>query len=310
MSGQLTDEEGMKVMFCPGFKVPLIMVKSDGGYTYDTSDVATIHQRLFDENGTWLIYVTDAGQATHFHTIFSAAKMLGWLDTSVVRCEHVGFGVVLGEDKKKFKTRSGDTVRLMDLLDEGVRRAEEKLKEKGRDKVLSPEEMDQAMKSVAYGCIKYADLSKNRCHDYIFSFDRMLDDRGNTAAYLLYAYTRIRSIARLANVSEEKLKAAAHTTKIILDHEKEWKLAKCIMRFPDVIEKILADLLLHSLCDYIYELATTFTEFYDQCYCVEKDRQTGEIININMSRLLLCEATASVIRTSFHILGIQPVQKM
>lgn len=310
MSEHIQIEDGMKVMFCPGFKVPLIMIKSDGGFTYDTSDVATIHQRLFDENGTWLIYVTDAGQSTHFHTVFSAAEMLGWLDKNIVRCEHVGFGVVLGEDKKKFKTRSGDTVRLMDLLDEGVRRAENKLKEKGRDKVLTAEEMDQAMKAVAYSCIKYADLSKNRCHDYIFSFDRMLDDRGNTAAYLLYAYTRIRSIARLANVSEEKLKAAAHTMKIVLDHEKEWKLAKCIIRFPDVIEKILDDLLLHSLCDYIYELATVFTEFYDQCYCVEKDRQTGEIININMSRLLLCEATASVIRTGFHILGIQPVQKM
>ncbi|KAK6183375.1 hypothetical protein SNE40_010870 [Patella caerulea] len=236
--------------------------------------------------------------------------MIGWLNPSVHRVEHVSFGVVLGEDKKKFKTRSGETVRLVDLLDEGIKRAEAKLKEKERDKVLTKEELEQAKSSVAYGCIKYADLSHNRTHDYVFSFDKMLDDRGNTAAYLLYAYTRIRSIARLANVSEEDLTKAAKTTKIELDHEKEYKLAKCVLRFPEIILKLLDDLYLHTLCDYLYELTTTFTEFYDNCYCVEKDRTTGKIIKINMSRLLLCEATANVINTGFKILGINALQKM
>ncbi|XP_028277896.1 arginine--tRNA ligase, cytoplasmic [Parambassis ranga] len=176
--------------------------------------------------------------------------------------------------------------------------------------VLTPEELTRAQRAVAFGCIKYADLSHNRINDYVFSFDKMLDDRGNTAAYLLYAFTRIRSIARLANINEPALRKAAETTEVLLDHEKEWKLGKCILRFPEILQKILDDLLLHTLCDYLYELATTFTEFYDSCYCVEKDRQTGEVVKINMWRMLLCEATAAIMAKGFDILGINPVQRM
>ncbi|XP_072803357.1 arginine--tRNA ligase, cytoplasmic isoform X2 [Vicugna pacos] len=231
-------DDGRKVVFVPGCSVPLTVVKSDGGYTYDTSDLAAIKQRLFEEKADMIIYVVDSGQ------------------------------------------------------------------------VLTTEELKAAQTSVAYGCIKYADLSHNRLNDYIFSFDKMLDDRGNTAAYLLYAFTRIRSIARLANIDEEMLRKAARETKIILDHEKEWKLGRCILRFPEVLQKILDDLLLHTLCDYIYELATTFTEFYDSCYCVEKDRQTGEVLKVNTWRLLLCEAVAAVMAKGFDILGIKPVQRM
>ncbi|ESO84457.1 hypothetical protein LOTGIDRAFT_196660 [Lottia gigantea] len=303
-------EDGRTIMFVEGHQVPLTVIKTDGGFTYDTSDLAAIKQRLMDEKADWLVYVVDNGQGGHLETIYSAAFQVGWANKSVHRIEHVGFGVVLGEDKKKFKTRSGETVRLVDLLDEGIKRAEAKLKEKERDKVLSKEEMEKAKASVAYGCIKYADLSHNRSHDYVFSFDKMLDDRGNTAAYLLYAYTRIRSIARLANVSEKELAEAAKSTKIELDHEKEYKLAKCILKFPEIILKLLDDLYLHTLCDYLYELTTSFTEFYDNCYCVEKDRTTGKVIKINKSRLLLCEATANVISAGFHILGINPLQRM
>uniref|UniRef100_A0A665TM61 Arginine--tRNA ligase, cytoplasmic n=1 Tax=Echeneis naucrates TaxID=173247 RepID=A0A665TM61_ECHNA len=303
-------DEGRKLVFVPGQSIPLTIVKSDGGYTYDTSDLAAIRQRLFEEKADIIIYVTDSGQATHFQVVFAAAQMIGWYDPQVTRVEHAGFGVVLGEDKKKFKTRSGDTVRLMDLLEEGLKRSMDKLKEKERDKALTPEELVKAQRAVAFGCIKYADLSHNRINDYIFSFDKMLDDRGNTAAYLLYAFTRIRSIARLANIDEAMLKKAAETTEVILDHEKEWKLGKCILRFPEILQKILDDLLLHTLCDYLYELATTFTEFYDSCYCVEKDRQTGEVIKVNMWRMLLCEATAIIMAKGFEILGINPVQRM
>ncbi|KAF4077607.1 hypothetical protein AMELA_G00210010 [Ameiurus melas] len=303
-------DEGRKIVFVPGQPIPLTVVKSDGGYTYDTSDLAAIRQRLFDEKGDILIYVTDSGQATHFQVVFAAARAIGWYDPKVTRVEHAGFGVVLGEDKKKFKTRSGDTVRLMDLLEEGLKRSMDKLKEKERDKVLTAEELIQAQRAVAFGCVKYADLSHNRINDYIFSFDKMLDDRGNTAAYLLYAFTRIRSIARLANIEEAALRKAAETCEILLEHEKEWKLGKCILRFPEILQKILEDLLLHTLCDYLYELATTFTEFYDSCYCVEKDRQTGEVVKVNMWRMLLCEATAAVMAKGFDILGLTPVQRM
>lgn len=308
--GLVEMDEGRKIVFVPGQSIPLTIVKSDGGYTYDTSDLAAIRQRLFDERGDILIYVVDSGQGTHFQVVFAAAQMIGWYDPQVTRVEHAGFGVVLGEDKKKFKTRSGDTVRLMDLLEEGLKRSMDKLKEKERDKVLTPEELTKAQRSVAFGCIKYADLSHNRINDYVFSFDKMLDDRGNTAAYLLYAFTRIRSIARLANIDEATLRKAAETTEILLDHEKEWKLGKCILRFPEILQKIQDDLLLHTLCDYLYELATTFTEFYDSCYCVEKDRQTGEVVKVNMWRMLLCEATAAIMAKCFDILGINPVGKM
>ncbi|MCJ8740536.1 hypothetical protein PDJAM_G00060100 [Pangasius djambal] len=303
-------DEGRKIIFAPGQSIPLTVVKSDGGYTYDTSDLAALHQRLFEENADIIIYVTDSGQAMHFQVVFAAARMIGWYDPKVTRVEHAGFGVVLGEDRKKFKTRSGDTVRLMDLLEEGLKRSMDKLKEKERDKVLTPEELSQAQRAVAFGCIKYADLSHNRINDYVFSFDKMLDDRGNTAAYLLYAFTRIRSIARLANIEEAALRKAAETCEIVLEHEKEWKLGKCILRFPEILQKILDDLLLHTLCDYLYELATTFTEFYDSCYCVEKDRQTGEVVKVNMWRMLLCEATAAVMAKGFDILGLTPVQRM
>ncbi|XP_033111883.1 arginine--tRNA ligase, cytoplasmic-like [Anneissia japonica] len=308
--GMLEEDDGRKVMFAPGAPIPLTIVKSDGGFTYDTSDMTAIKHRLDDESGEWLLYVVDAGQGVHFQCLFACAKKAGFLNPKNIRCEHIAFGVVLGEDKKKFKTRSGDTVRLADLLDEGIRRSREKLMERGRDKVLTAKEMKAAEEAIAYGCIKYADLSHNRVNDYVFSFDKMLDDKGNTAVYLLYAYTRIKSIARLANVSQEELTKAAKTTPIVLEHEKEWKLAKCLARFPEVITKILDDLLLHSLCDFLYEIATTFTEFYDNCYCVEKDRKTGEVINVNVSRLLICEATAAVMAKGFDILAIKPVQKM
>ncbi|KAI5774563.1 RARS1 [Gulo gulo luscus] len=303
-------DDGRKIVFVPGCSIPLTIVKSDGGYTYDTSDLAALKQRLLEEKADMVIYVVDSGQSVHFQTVFGAAQMAGWYDPKVTRVSHAGFGVVLGEDKKKFKTRSGETVRLIDLLEEGLKRSMDKLKEKERDKVLTVEELRAAQTSVAYGCIKYADLSHNRLNDYIFSFDKMLDDRGNTAAYLLYAFTRIRSIARLANIDEDMLQKAAQETKIILDHEKEWKLGRCILRFPEILQKILDDLFLHTLCDYIYELATTFTEFYDNCYCVEKDRQTGQVLKVNMWRMLLCEAVAAVMAKAFDILGIKPVQRM
>ena len=157
----LEEDEGRKIMFAPGQKIPLTVVKSDGGYTYDTSDMAALKQRIEEEKANRVIYVTDMGQGPHFDLIFAASKKVQWL-TEAVRVQHVGFGVVLGEDRKKFKTRSGDTVRLVDLLDEGLKRAHDKLIEKERNLVLSPAEIEAAQKSIAYGCIKYADLSHNR----------------------------------------------------------------------------------------------------------------------------------------------------
>lgn len=304
--GHLEEDDGRKIMF--GKKeipVPLTVVKSDGGYTYDTSDMAAIRQRINVEKADRIIYVTDSGQGPHFQAIFSCAEIAGIFDPSKTRVDHVGFGVVLGEDKKKFKTRSGDSIRLVDLLDEGIKRAEEKLKEKERQNAMSESEWESAKTAVAYGCIKYADLSHNRNHEYIFSFEKMLQDKGNTAVYMLYAYTRIKSIARNANISESSLKAVP----VSLTHEREMKLAKVLLRFPEIIVKVADDLYLHSLCEFMYEVATTFTEFYDVCYCVEKDAG-GNVVKINHGRLTLCEVTAKVLAKCFDILGLKYVEKM
>ncbi|KYN07324.1 Arginyl-tRNA synthetase, cytoplasmic, partial [Cyphomyrmex costatus] len=306
----LEEDNGRKIMWGEkhGSSVPLTIVKFDGGFTYDTSDMAAIKHRVENERADWLIYVTDAGQSLHFQMIESCAKRAGILK-SFHRMDHVSFGVVLGEDRKKFKTRSGDTVKLSELLDEGLKRALQKLKEKARDKVLSEEELKTIQESVAYGCIKYADLVQNRNHEYVFSFDKMLEDKGNTAVYLLYALTRIRSIARMANVTKDELRQHSQEIPISLEHEKEWKLAKVLLKFPDIILGITEDLYLNPLCEFCYEVSCAFTEFYDKCYCVEKN-QSGEIIKINMGRLLLVEATALILEKCFSLLGLKPVTQM
>uniref|UniRef100_A0A914W0Y8 Probable arginine--tRNA ligase, cytoplasmic n=1 Tax=Plectus sambesii TaxID=2011161 RepID=A0A914W0Y8_9BILA len=307
--GFLKEEDGRKIMFATGQSVPLTVVKSDGGNTYDTSDLAAIKQRLNEEKADWLIYVVDVGQSMHLETIYAAARDLSWYDDTKKRVEHVGFGLVLGEDKKKFKTRSGDTVRLTDLLNEGLTRSLAKLKEKERDKVMTPEELKAAQEAIAYGCIKYADLSHNRTQDYVFSFDRMLDDRGNTAVYLLYAYTRIRSIARVAEVSSDQLKNHVKTKGLTIDHPAEFKLAKTILKFSDCILSVLDSLMMHQLCEYLYELATTFHDFYSECYVIEKDKE-GKTVTIRYDRLVLCEVTADVMADCFNVLGIRTLEKM
>ncbi|XP_035791489.1 probable arginine--tRNA ligase, cytoplasmic [Anopheles albimanus] len=307
----LEEDEGRLIMWGADRKgIPLTVVKSDGGFTYDTSDMAAIKQRIVEEKADWLVYVTDAGQATHFQTIFACAERANILDMQKHRVDHVGFGVVLGEDGKKFKTRSGDTVKLAELLDEGLKRSMDKLLEKERHLVLTREELRDAQESVAYGCIKYADLSHNRNNEYVFSFDKMLEDKGNTAVYLLYAYTRIRSIARncggdYATNIQKVIDCAA----MKLEHEKEWKLAKTLLRFADVMLLIFKNLSLHYLCEFVYEISTTFSEFYDSCYCIKKNKE-GKIVEIHESRVLLCEATSRILGRCFDILGLKPVDKM
>uniref|UniRef100_A0A182NN94 Probable arginine--tRNA ligase, cytoplasmic n=1 Tax=Anopheles dirus TaxID=7168 RepID=A0A182NN94_9DIPT len=309
--GMLEQDEGRLIMWGEDHTgIPLTVVKSDGGFTYDTSDMAAIKQRLYEEKADWLIYVTDAGQATHFQTIFSCAKRAKILDLSKHRVDHVGFGVVLGEDGKKFKTRSGDTVKLAELLDEGLKRSMDKLLQKERNLVLTPGELQAAQESVAYGCIKYADLSHNRNNEYVFSFDKMLEDKGNTAVYLLYAYTRIRSIARNCGGDyANNIDQVIESTDFRIEHEKEWKLAKVLLRFTDVTLLIMKNLSLHHLCEFVYEICTTFSEFYDSCYCIEKNKQ-GEIVKVYASRVLLCEATSRVLGKCFDILGLKPVHKI
>ncbi|CAD6187837.1 unnamed protein product [Caenorhabditis auriculariae] len=306
--GVLREDEGRQIMFPTGCEVPLTVVKSDGGFTYDTSDLAALNYRINQLKVDWAIYVVDAGQSLHLETVYAAGRDFGWYDESVKRVEHVAFGLVLGEDRKKFKTRSGETVRLLDLLDEGVKRAEKSLQEKGRHEVMNKEELEAARDAVAYGCIKYADLSHTRTQDYVFSFDRMLDDRGNTAVYLLYAYARIRSIVRTSGVSEAELSDYLNKTSVLpLDHPAEMNLAKQILKLSDCVLQVLDSLMLHPLCDFVYQLATQFHDFYNECYVIDK---RGDKTEIHFHRLALCDVTANTMATCFKILGIREVSKM
>ncbi|KPM09346.1 arginine-tRNA ligase, cytoplasmic-like protein [Sarcoptes scabiei] len=307
----LKEEEGRKI-FYPNDRTipPLTIVKSDGGFTYDTSDMAAIRQRTIEEKASRIIYTTDAGQSIHFKTLFDCAKIAGYYDPEKTRLDHLTFGVVLGEDKKRFKTRSGDTVKLKDLINEGLDRSMQKLLAKERDKVLTPEELKIAQKAIAIGCIKYSDLSHDRDTDYVFSFDRMLDDRGNTAVYLLYSLTRIRSIIRNCDLDCSTFNIALElkqNSSFKLNHPKELKLAKFILNFPDIIRQIVDDLYIHTLCRFMFDLSVVFNEFYDQCYVIEKIDSEKKI---NFNRIILCEATAKIMEISFQILGIETVEKM
>jgi len=305
----LSLEDGRMVMYAEGAAIPLTVVKSDGGFTYDTSDLTCIKYRVHEMHADWVVYVTDAGQMQHFKSFLACARKAGIYDPEAVRVDHVMFGMVLGEDNKKFKTRSGDTVRLVSLLEEGVGRVDAILQERGRAQELSEEELSLVKDAVAYGCIKYADLSVDRIRNYVFSFDRMLDFRGNTAAYLIYGLTRIRSISRTAGVSAAALQEAAARGALDLSHPKERQLAATLLKLPDVLLRLTEDLQLNQLCKFLYQVSTMFSEFYDNCYCVEKNK-AGEITEIHTSRLLLCEATANVFLKCFDILGIKSVDKM
>ena len=313
--GFLKEEEGRKLFFTSASSIPLTIVKSDGGFTYDTSDMTCLRYRVQEQKADRIIYVVDGGQGLHFETIFCCGAECGYIDREKVRAEHVGFGVVLGEGRKKFKTRSGDTVRLKDLLQEGLERARAKLVEKGRTEELTAEELKLAEEALAFGCIKYADLKQDRNHDYEFSFDRMLDDRGNTAVYLLYNLTRIRSIKRNAEIAGETRELAKEVEAkggIRLSHERELKLAHFLIRFPEVMTQVAQDLFPHTLCSYLYELSTVFSEFYDQCYCIEKVTAADGTVTktVNLERILLCEATAGILDQGLTLLGLKTVSKM
>lgn len=254
----------------------------------------------------WVIYVTDLGQEQHFHMIFDAAKQAGWHRPPLTRCDHMGFGVVQGEDKKKFKTRSGETVKLGDLLDEAVQRAtleinkrvEEQQKDGGEAFLTDVEEQKDAAQKIGIAAVRYFDMKQNRTSNYVFNWDRMLDAKGNSAVFLFYAYARIRSIQRKAGIEIGSIDQNLLEVK----HPAERDLALKLLQFPDVIEAILADLHLHHLTDYLWELCNTLTTFYMKCKVLGEEAQS--------SRLLLCEATRKVLLKSFELLGFTPLDKI
>lgn len=310
-AGAAEESDGAICFFPEPGATPLIIQKSDGGFGYGTTDMAAIKHRLYSEKAEWVIYVTDVGQSEHFDKVFAAARRMGWLPeadgpTSTPRVSHVPFGLVLGEDGKKFKTRSGDVVRLVELLDEAKQRCEDQIRERRAEagEEIDPAEVDQAACAMGYGAVKYADLKNSRFTSYKFSFDEMLNLRGNTAVYLLYAHARIAGIVRKADeagVSAAVL-IASGATELKVEHPKERELLLALCKFPEALEDLLAELMPNRLTDYVYDLCDKFSSFYNDCKVLGSEQEA--------SRLLLCEATAIVIRQCFTLLGITPLYRI
>ncbi len=295
--------DGAKCVFVEGFQnregepLPLMIQKSDGGYNYDTTDMAAIRYRIEQDRFDRLICVTDAGQAQHFAMIFKAAEMAGYLDPKKTRVDHVPFGLVLGADGKKFKTRSGDTEKLIDLLNEAVQRAEAILLE--RSPSMSPEERQVVARALGIGAVKYADLSSHRVSDYTFSYDRMLRFDGNTAAFVMYSYVRVQGIKRKVGLAVQPLYTTAQIT---LAHPAEVSLGLHLLRFTEVLEVMANDLLPNRLTDYLYALAEKFNVFFRDCR-VEGSLQA-------QSRLLLCDLVGRTLKQGLELLGIKTVEQM
>lgn len=301
--GLVQISDGAKCIFLEGFQnregdpLPLMIQKSDGAYNYDTTDMATIYHRIHIERGDRLIYVTDAGQSTHFQMIFKAAEKAGYLDLTKTRVDHVPFGLVLGTDGKKFRTRSGETERLIDLLQAAIDHADNILKE--RNPEMSIGERQTLAHALGLGAIKYADLSNHRLSDYTFSYDRMLRFEGNTAAFLMYAYVRVAGIKRKVNIDPNTL---LQENQIKLEHPSEIELGLHLLRFQEALNLVAEELLPNRLTDYLYTLAEKFNAFFRDCR-VEGSPQQNE-------RLLLCEATARVLKQGLNLLGVQTVERM
>ncbi len=305
--GLVVESDGAKCIFLDGYvnedgsPFPLIVQKKDGGYNYATTDLASIKYRINNDKADELIYVVDAGQSLHFEMITKAARLAGFIPEHV-HVEHVPFGVVQGEDGKKLKTRSGDVVRLQDLLDDAIVHARAdldlRLSERGKDE---PEEFKAELAKVTgIGAVKYADLSLNRMTNYIFSFKKMLSLQGNTAPYMMYAYVRVQGISREGEIDFDKLRNVS----VSLDEPSELELAKQLLRLDDVLQSVVEDFLPNRICEYLFDLGQKFNQFYEVCPVLNapEPRRT--------SRLILCDLTARVLRQGLTLLGIPIVERM
>jgi len=300
----LVVSDGAEVVFPSGFTnrenqpLPLIIRKSDGGYNYATSDLACVIDRVERLRADLLIYVVGAPQAQHLEMVAAVAAQVGWLKSP---CEmvHVAFGNVLGADKKMLKSRSGDAVKLDALLIEAVERAANAVTEKNPE--LSSQTKDEVARFVGLGSVKYADLSTDRVKDYIFDWERMLSFDGNTAPYLQYAHARICSIFRRANVERE----AAKDFSPKISHAAERALALRLLQFDSAVWDTIDKYSPHRLCAYLYELATSFSSFYERCPVLKATDQDER-----NSRLMLCDLTARTLQTGLDLLGIDAPEQM
>jgi arginyl-tRNA synthetase len=306
--GLLVESEGAQCVFPAGFTnrdgdpLPVIIQKTDGGYNYATTDLAAIKYRIETDGANRIIYITDAGQANHFAQFFQVARLANWIPDNV-EITHVPFGLVLGEDGKKIKTRSGETIKLKELLDEAIDTFRTDLESRlaTEERQETPEFIANSAQIVGLSAVKYADLSQNRLSNYVFSFDKMLALQGNTAPYMLYAYVRIRGISRKGGIDFDSLKDNAQ---IILNEELELTLAKHLLQLESIIAEVERDLLPNRLCQYLFELSQKFNQFYDKHSVLNAEEP------IRTSRLILCDLTAKTLQLGLDLLGIQVLDRM
>ena len=314
-AGLLAESQGAMCVFLPQFvakdgtPLPLIVQKSDEGYLYATTDLAAIRYRVGTLHADRVLYVVDARQSLHFQMVFATARAAGFAPESI-SLEHIAFGMMMGADGKPFKTRTGGTVKLMDLLDEAVKRAYDLVTQKNADEVvkgrsqpLSEEQKKSIAEAVGIGAVKYADLAQNRNSDYVFSWDKMLAMDGNTAPYMQYAYARIKSIFRKDSLSNPCAQGSLEK-KLILDVPAERALAIKLLQFPETIATVAADCLPSVLCAYLYDLAGAFTTFYENCPVLKSEEP------LRSSRLALCELTGRTIHQGLSLLGIDVIEQM
>tara|TARA_B110000090_G_scaffold92138_1_gene104274 strand:- start:1127 stop:2989 length:1863 start_codon:yes stop_codon:yes gene_type:complete len=302
--GIAVDSDGAKVVFLPeladknGNPSPMIVQKSGGGFLYASTDLAALRYRVADLKANRILYFIDARQSLHMKQVFITGRKAGYAPHSV-SLEHHAFGTMMGSDGRPFKTRSGGTVKLADLLVEAVQRAEKLVREK--NSTLPEADIKAIAQKVGIGAVKYADLSITRTNDYIFDWNAMLSFEGNTAPYLQYAYTRIRSIFRKAGIVAKTM-----SSPIIITEQQEKNLALKLLQFDEVIDQVAADCYPHTLCSYLYELASAFMTFYEHCPVlkdsVAKDTQ--------LSRLKLCALSADTLACGLDLLGIEVMEQM
>jgi arginyl-tRNA synthetase len=302
-AGLVSESDGAMVVFPPGFTnrenepLPLIVRSRAGAYMYATSDLACVLDRVERLHGDLLLYVVGAPQSQHLQMVFEVARMAGWL-APPTEAVHVSFGSVLGDDRKMLRSRTGDSVKLIELLDEAVERAAAAIADKNPN--LDDEQRAELARTIGIGAVKYADLSTDRVKDYVFDWDRMLAFDGNTAPYLQYAHARICSIFRRGELERTSVRSSAVT----LDAPQERALALRLLAYPTAIQTTLETYSPHKLCTFVYELATDFTSFYEHCPILKADEP------LRSSRLALADLTARVLEHSLGLLGIAVPEQM
>jgi arginyl-tRNA synthetase len=300
--GLLTEDQGAQCVFLDAFKgrddkpLPVIVQKSDGGYLYATTDLAALRYRVQTLDANRILVVVGTEQALHFQQVFAVGRAAGFANDDT-RLEHISFGNMLGLDGKKFSTRAGGVMKLRDLLDEAEQRARQLVASKNPD--MAEDEQREVARVVGLGALKYADLSKNRSSNYIFDWDQMLSFEGNTAPYLQYAYTRIRSLLRRGDVDPAQLQGQPE-----LSEAAEVQLALRLARLEEVLQQAAADAMPSHLCTYLYDLASAYMSFYEQCPVLNAAPAVRD------SRLLLCTRTMQTLQLGLKVLGIETVERM